>query len=136
MEPAFLGDLAPMDAEALAELPPMALEEPAGSAEDVLPPMEGPLPLQNRKKGKRPNLSVETIRRETGLAFLNRILDDPLYLANLLKDAQEGKLDKQLQVFMWQRVHGRPSEAPKDEGGAMPEVKIVHEFTSPASKGE
>lgn len=130
-EPEVLAEVAPLadelDDEAwfAAKLAEESDETPELPEVEVL---EGPLPVMaGRKRPGRPR-TARSIRRESGMAIIERMLDDPLYLENIKERLLKGKLPPQIETFFWQRVHGRPPEATKDVLDNPPDVKIVHEY--------
>ena len=62
---------------------------------------------------------------------IGNLIDNPLYLETVRQRMLTGKLAPAFEQFLWQFVHGRPSEAPKDDSTSGPvPVKIIHEFTT------
>lgn len=102
--------------------------------EDVthMGPLPSPLALEPPKthvpNAKDPGKALKV---HAGIRVIERMLDDPIYLQTIQDRMRAGKLAPQLEALFWQRVHGRPSEAPKEDGNTGPvPVKIIHEFTT------
>lgn len=134
VEPVPLDAVMPLSDEwALELMPEPKYEAPLAPAPTELPPMKGPLPLDAvNRKGP---VSEASIKLETGLQMLERMVSDPLYLKNVEERMRQGKLAPPIEAFIWQRVYGRPMEAGKLGDGDVPDVKIIHEFTNIIESG-
>lgn len=100
---------------------------------DALPsPLSVDLQAKRVRRNGKLQFNEISARKETSRRFLERLIDDPIYLETVADRMRNGTLAPPLETLFWQLVHGRPPDAEKVRKPKPMPVRIVHEFTTAA----